>query len=89
MEFSICERNIYINENKNILLDKDKLVVSWNDLYPVLNDCRLGRYKLKQNWIELLDRDKLVVLENDPTPVLNDCSLGRYKQQNQIIKYFQ
>ena len=27
IEFSICERNIYINKNKNILLDKDKLVV--------------------------------------------------------------
>ena len=26
------------------LLDKDKLVVSENDLSPVLNDCRLGRY---------------------------------------------
>ena len=36
--------NPYIIE----LLDKDKLVVVWeNDLYPVSNDCRLGRYKLK------------------------------------------
>ena len=51
IEFSICERNIYmnINENKimNILLDKDKLVVSLNDPFPVLNDCRLGRCILK------------------------------------------
>ena len=47
VKFSICERNIYINKNKNILLDKDKLVVFWNDHSPVLNDCRLGRYKLK------------------------------------------
>ena len=60
-EFSICERNIYINKNKNILLDKDKLVVLENDSLPVSNDCRLGRYKLKNNWIELLDKDKLVV----------------------------
>ena len=44
------------------LLDKDKLFVSSNDLYPVLNDCRLGRYILKENVIELLDKDKLVVL---------------------------
>ena len=27
------------------LLDKDKLVVSWNDPSPISNDCRLGRYK--------------------------------------------
>ena len=47
IEFSICERNIYINKNKNILLDKDKLVVLENESSPVLNDCRLGRYKLK------------------------------------------
>ena len=29
------------------LLDKNKLVVKWNEQYPVSNDCRLGRYKLK------------------------------------------
>ena len=29
------------------LLDRDKLVVSSNDLVPVMNDCRLGRYNLK------------------------------------------
>ena len=64
--------------NENILLDKDKLVVTWNDSIPVVNDCRLGRYKLKQNWIELLDKDKLVVFTNEKFPVLNDCRLGRY-----------
>ena len=29
------------------LLDKDKLVVFKNDASPVMNDCSLGRYKLK------------------------------------------
>ena len=43
-----------------------------------MNDCRLGRYKLKKNWIELLDNDKLVVSLNDQSPVSNDCRLGRY-----------
>ena len=54
-----------MNKNKNILLDKDKLVVNGNDPDPVMNDCRLGRYILKQNWIELLDKDKLVVSKNE------------------------
>ena len=62
------------------LLDSDKLVVFSNDPLPVLNDCRLGRYKLKKNLIELLDKDKLVVEENDSSPISNDCSLGRYKK---------
>ena len=61
------------------LPDRDKLVVQQNDPSPVWNDCRLGRYKLKQNQIELLDKDKLVVKENDHSPVSNDCRLGRYK----------
>ena len=43
-----------------------------------MNDCRLGRSTLKQNWIELLDKDKLVVSLNDSSPVLNEYSLGRY-----------
>ena len=43
------------------LLDNDKSGISKNDLSPVSIDCRLGRYKLKENLIELLDRDKLVV----------------------------
>ena len=43
-----------------------------------MNDCSLGRYKLKQNWIELLDNDKLVVEKNEFHPVSNDCRLGRY-----------
>ena len=30
------------------LLDKDKPVVIENDLYPALNDCRLGRYILRK-----------------------------------------
>ena len=51
MEFSICERNIYINKNKNILLDKDKLVVFQNDDSPVSNDCSLGRYEMSNNQI--------------------------------------
>ena len=34
----------------------------FNDSFPVSNDCSLGRYNLKKNWIELLDRDRLVVL---------------------------
>ena len=45
--FSICERNIYMIEDVNIILDKDKLVVSSNDCHPVINDCSLGRYRLK------------------------------------------
>ena len=61
------------------LLDKDKLVVSWNELHPAMNNCSLGRYILKQNWIELPDKDKLVVKQNEHFPVLNDCRLGRYK----------
>ena len=44
-----------------------------------MNDCRLGRYKLKKKWIELLDKDKLVISQNDQFPVWNDCRLGRYK----------
>ena len=33
--------------NLIIILDKDKLVVVyWNDWYPVLNDCRLGRFEI-------------------------------------------
>ena len=44
------------------LLDILKLLVKWNDLSPASNDCRLGRYIVKQNWIELPDKDKLVVL---------------------------
>ena len=60
------------------ILDKDKLVVLENDSLPVLNDCRLGRYKLKQNWIDLLDKDRLVVSENDLFPVWIDCRLGRF-----------
>ena len=47
IEFSICERNIYINKNKNILPDKDNFDVKWNEQKPVMNDCRLGRYTLK------------------------------------------
>ena len=62
------------------LLDKDKLFVFLSANPPVLNDCRLGRYKLKKNLIELLDKDKLVVEENDSSPISNDCSLGRYKK---------
>ena len=62
-----------------IILDKDKLVVSWNDSLPVLNDCRLGRSKISNNQIELLDKDKLVVLKNDNSPVSNDCRLGRFE----------
>ena len=47
------------------LLDKDKLVVSQYDNSPVSNDCRLGRYIIKQNLVELLDKDKLVVSLNE------------------------
>ena len=54
-----------------------------------MNNCRLGRYKLKWNWIELLDKDKLVVSSNDQSPVLNDCRLGRYELLNLKAKYFQ
>ena len=61
------------------ILDKDKLVVLQNDCSPVLNDCRLGRYKLKKDRIEILDKDKLVVSQKDTSPVLNVCSLGRQK----------
>ena len=32
--------------NLIIVLDKDKLIVSLNDLSPVLNDCRLGRFEI-------------------------------------------
>ena len=28
-----------------IILYKDKLLVSLNDPYPVMNDCRLGRFE--------------------------------------------
>ena len=42
------------------LLDKDKLVISWNDSSPVMNDCRLGRFKIYKSWMKLLDKDKLV-----------------------------
>ena len=34
-EFSIFERNIYINKNKNILLDNDTFVNDQNALYPI------------------------------------------------------
>ena len=74
----MCERNIYITNYLNILHDKEKFVVSENDLHPNKNDCSLGRSKLKLNWIELLDRDRLVVNKNDLSPALNDCRLGRY-----------
>ena len=77
--FDLIVEDIKSKQNWIELLDKDKLLVSQNDSYPVLNDCRLGRYKVKQNLIELLDRDKLSVMKNDPFPVLNDCRLGRYK----------
>ena len=33
-------------ENLIIILDKDKLVVEENDCFPVLNDCRLGRFEI-------------------------------------------
>ena len=47
IEFPICERNIYINKNKSILLDRDKLLVFDNDPFPVMNDRSLGRYTIK------------------------------------------
>ena len=46
-----------------------------------MNDCRLGRYKLKEYLIELLDNNKLVVFLNDQSPILNDCRLGRYQHE--------
>ena len=63
--FDLIVEDIKSKQNWIELPDKDKLVVEENDKSPVMNDCRLGRYKLKQNWIELLDRDKLVVEKND------------------------
>ena len=44
IKYSICERNIYINKFKNNLLFNNKRVVLKNDSFPVMNDCRLGRY---------------------------------------------
>ena len=41
-----------INKNKNILLDNDKLVVLLNDSCPVMNDCRLGRFKYQNQRIK-------------------------------------
>ena len=38
------EDQIIIIDEKN-LLERDKLVVLKNELSPVVNDCRLGRYK--------------------------------------------
>ena len=70
----------WLIENLIIILDKDKLVVSWNEKSPVMNDCRLGRFENVKlsNMIILLDKDKLVVKENEWYPVLNDCRLGRF-----------
>ena len=45
--FDLIAEDIKSKWNLIELLDKDKLVVSWNDLSPVSNDCRLGRYMLK------------------------------------------
>ena len=85
----LVQEDLYIKSNRVELPDRDKLVVSQNEYFPVMNDCRLGRYKLKQNWIELLDKDKIVVNKNEYSPAWNDCRLGRYKYHNEIIKYFQ
>ena len=62
------------------LLDKDKLVVLENDLIPVSNDCRLGRYiHIKVKILVLPDKDRVVVCKKDLSPVLNDCKFGRLK----------
>ena len=39
--------------------DNDNSAVFLNDSFPIMNDCRLGRYKLQIVLIELLDSDKL------------------------------
>ena len=61
------------------LLDKDKLDVLKKDLFPVLNDCSLGRFILKFNWIEWLDKDKRVVNKNELVPIIIECKFGRYQ----------
>ena len=76
-------------EKKMELLDKEKLVVFSNDLLFKMNDCSLGRFKVKLNWIELLDKDKLVVLRNELFPVLINSRLGRYKLRLNYYKYYQ
>ena len=54
------------------LLDKDIVVVSQNEKFPVLNDCRLGRFENVKlsNLIFILDKDKLLVPANDKSPVV-------------------
>ena len=55
----------YININENIL-DRVRLVVSLNELLPVVNVDRLGRsiHYININK-SILDRLRLVVLQND------------------------
>ena len=60
------------------ILDRSRLVVSRNELEPVVNVDSLGRsiHKFIIN-MNILDRVRLVVSENDLSPVLNVVRLGR------------
>ena len=60
------------------ILDKEELVVSKNDWYPVSNDCRLGQSNISNIVLELLDNDNCDVSKNDLSPVFKNCKLGRY-----------
>ena len=45
--FDLIVEDIKSKRNWIELPDKDKLFVEKNEWYPVMNDCSLGRYKLK------------------------------------------
>ena len=60
------------------ILDKEELVVSKNDWYPVSNDCKLGRSNILNFVLELLDKDNCDVSKNDLSPIFKDFKLGRY-----------